>query len=327
MRLTLALAGALLLSGCQMLGMSGKEERAMPVAERGVPDSSPKHTAPKPGDQPVEQYAYWRFDAPHHRGFAHYLAEGYRRYSKQEDNEHDFEDAARFLARANAIEHGEMIGPETLLQRALPAYAVDDLIYARQRLTRMFDYGAREVLPIQTAAAQTAFDCWMEQQEENLQPHDVAKCRELFEREMARIEQHLVQRRPAEPVRTAEQVDPSLCDKPADTVLFDLDSHALRPGVPAQLTRVAQTLKQAPHLSLAISAHADRSGPDDRNMALSNRRLNAVVGGLTAAGVPRDAIVRAVPKGETEPRKPTPDGVREQANRRVELHYVCLGGV
>ena len=61
----------------------------------------------------VTRYEDWRFDGPEERGFPYYLAQNYRRYAKQEDNDHDFVNAAKFLARAAAVERGELVNPES----------------------------------------------------------------------------------------------------------------------------------------------------------------------------------------------------------------------
>ncbi|KAB2840710.1 MAG: OmpA family protein, partial [Burkholderiales bacterium] len=69
--------------------------------------------------------------------------------------------------------------------------------------------------------------------------------------------------------------------------------------------------------------HTDRSGTDQHNEALSKRRLDATVEALLAAGVSPEALARTHFYGETRPRVPTPDGVRLQDNRRVEIHFLC----
>jgi OOP family OmpA-OmpF porin len=69
---------------------------------------------------------------------------------------------------------------------------------------------------------------------------------------------------------------------------------------------------------ISPTGHADRAGSEDYNLALSLRRAEAVRDALIAAGIPADAITVAR-RGEDEPAVPTPDGVQEQANRRVEI--------
>ena len=72
--------------------------------------------------------------------------------------------------------------------------------------------------------------------------------------------------------------------------------------------------------SVGVSAtgHADRSGSEDYNLALSLRRADTVREALIAGGVGADAITTAG-RGESENAVPTADGVKEQANRRVEV--------
>jgi OOP family OmpA-OmpF porin len=53
-------------------------------------------------------------------------------------------------------------------------------------------------------------------------------------------------------------------------------------------------------------------------MALSLRRADSVREALIAGGADANAITVAG-RGESEPAVPTPDGVKEQANRRVEI--------
>jgi OmpA family len=69
---------------------------------------------------------------------------------------------------------------------------------------------------------------------------------------------------------------------------------------------------------ISATGHADRAGPEDYNMALSLRRADAVREALITSGVSPDAITVAG-RGESEPAVPTPHGVKEQANRRVEI--------
>jgi outer membrane protein OmpA-like peptidoglycan-associated protein len=69
---------------------------------------------------------------------------------------------------------------------------------------------------------------------------------------------------------------------------------------------------------IEVSGHADRSGSDAYNQALSMRRAEAVAAELTRRGVPRaEMVIQAF--GESRPLVPTADGAREPQNRRVEI--------
>lgn len=87
-----------------------------------------------------------------------------------------------------------------------------------------------------------------------------------------------------------------------------------RPQFEALLAEVARR----PGVEVQISGHSDRKGQDDDNDRLSELRALSVLEELAEAGIPRDQMV-AVGRGERDPRVPTPDGVEEIANRRVEV--------
>jgi len=69
-----------------------------------------------------------------------------------------------------------------------------------------------------------------------------------------------------------------------------------------------------------LAGHADRSGSTSYNVGLSQRRADAVRSYLSARGVP-DTRISSEAFGESQPRVPTADGVRELQNRRVEISY------
>ena len=294
------------------------------------PSASKDALPPPPSMAIVTPYSDWLFDGPEGRGFSFYLAQGYRRYAKHEDNANDFEDAAKFLHRAGAVERGERIEPEHLHLRILPVWAVDDLVYARQRLMRALSLGAAERLPKIAANAQVAFDCWMEQQEENIQPHDVARCRKDFEAFIVRLEYPPV-KLPAPlppapeckplPVYQPSPVAPA-CSRKVD-LFFDLDRHEITAAGQQSLREAVDYIRNTPGSRLELRAHADRSGSDQYNEALSRRRLNSTVSALQQMGLPLEQITVARHYGETRPRVATADGVREAANRRVEMHVLC----
>jgi OOP family OmpA-OmpF porin len=101
-------------------------------------------------------------------------------------------------------------------------------------------------------------------------------------------------------------------------VLFDFDRSNINVAGQAVLDQVLAEVARTGGVRISATGHADRSGPEDYNMALSLRRADSVREALIAGGVPADAITVAG-RGESEPAVPTPDGVKEQANRRVEL--------
>jgi len=101
-------------------------------------------------------------------------------------------------------------------------------------------------------------------------------------------------------------------------VFFDWDRSNLSQQAENTIGQAANAFKQTGAARVVATGHADRSGPDNYNMALSLRRANAVKDSLVRNGVPAGAI-QVIGKGESQPLVPTADGVREPQNRRVEI--------
>jgi len=105
-------------------------------------------------------------------------------------------------------------------------------------------------------------------------------------------------------------------------VFFDWDRSNLSAQAEATIQQAANAYRQTGAARVTATGHADRSGPEGYNMALSLRRANTVKDSLVRNGVPASAI-SVIGKGETQPLVPTADGVREPQNRRVEI---VIGG-
>lgn len=101
-------------------------------------------------------------------------------------------------------------------------------------------------------------------------------------------------------------------------VFFDWDRSDLSGQAQNTIQQAANTYKSTGAARITATGHADRSGPENYNMALSLRRANAVKDALVRDGVPAGAI-SVIGRGETQPLVPTADGVREPQNRRVEI--------
>ena len=105
---------------------------------------------------------------------------------------------------------------------------------------------------------------------------------------------------------------------PSFMVFFDWDRSNLSQQALTTIKQASDQFKATGNARITATGHADRSGPENYNMALSLRRANAVKDALVRDGVPATAI-SVVGKGESQPLVPTADGVREPQNRRVEI--------
>jgi outer membrane protein OmpA-like peptidoglycan-associated protein len=111
---------------------------------------------------------------------------------------------------------------------------------------------------------------------------------------------------------------PAPAATPSFMVFFDWDRSNLSQQALQTIGQAAASYKTKGSARITATGHADRSGPENYNMALSLRRANAVKDALVRNGVPATAIT-VIGKGETQPLVPTADGVREPQNRRVEI--------
>lgn len=101
-------------------------------------------------------------------------------------------------------------------------------------------------------------------------------------------------------------------------VLFALDSAALSDSAQNALQEITDHVLSGDVVRIEATGHADASGFRDYNMALSQKRAEAVRDSLIGMGV--DAEVIAIYwKGEEELLIATEDGVPEPRNRRVEI--------
>lgn len=103
------------------------------------------------------------------------------------------------------------------------------------------------------------------------------------------------------------------------SMLFASGKATLLPGARSRLDRVAEALKQQGEgKQIVVEGHADASGSNEVNDALSQQRAESVRSYLVSRGVP-DAAMRAIGKGENEPIADNATAVGRAANRRVEI--------
>lgn len=101
-------------------------------------------------------------------------------------------------------------------------------------------------------------------------------------------------------------------------VFFDWNSSTVSDDAASIIQDAAQSAMTLGVSRIELTGHADRSGAPGYNQALSLRRAEAVKAKLIELGLTSSEIV-TVGKGEGAPLVPTPDGVREPQNRRVEI--------
>jgi outer membrane protein OmpA-like peptidoglycan-associated protein len=108
-------------------------------------------------------------------------------------------------------------------------------------------------------------------------------------------------------------------------VFFEWDKSDITPEAASILDNAVGQYANCGSAQVMLAGHADRSGSATYNVALSQRRADAVKAYLVAHAIPDGAISEQA-FGESKPRVDTADGVREVQNRRVEITYGPASG-
>ena len=97
--------------------------------------------------------------------------------------------------------------------------------------------------------------------------------------------------------KTVEQLN---AEMPLADVMFNYDQSGIRDDQRATLQRNADYLRRWPSVRLSVEGHADARGTNEYNLALGERRANAVKEYLVGLGIATDRLV-VVSKGEEAP--------------------------
>lgn len=131
----------------------------------------------------------------------------------------------------------------------------------------------------------------------------------------------------AGPLEGTEVYDRSLVDGPVpgtqqdlvvnvgDRVFFDYDRYDLTPEGQRTLEMQADWLKRYPAVAVTIEGHADERGTREYNLALGERRANAVKSYLLALGI-ESSRVNTISYGKERPAVLGSNPAAWQQNRR-----------
>jgi OOP family OmpA-OmpF porin len=250
------------------------------------------------------QYQAVREMEPQGPAFNQGLRSGYLDFSDSLYDDWDMTDFGHFAFKAVDSAKGENVLPDRVESRKLAAADADELAAARARLMAALAQTGRKKAPFHAAGAQTAFDCWLERTEDGDSVEQIAVCKGRFEDELAEVERALTR------------------DGFGDAylVFFAWDQSTLTPVALTVLDQVEADYARGQPSPIVVAGHADRSGSEAYNLGLSERRAITVSDALSARGIPASSMTLEA-FGETLPRVPTEDGVREPQNRRVEIIF------
>lgn len=233
------------------------------------------------------------------------LYKGYLALAQAEHDEEDDEDRDYFADRAIRAAMNEKFEPQNITARDLPVDHLNEMAAARRELVFALYQGAETSVPEHAGEAQVAFDCWIQEQEEDLQPDDIGDCKARFDAAMAEIQANFS----PEPDKRLHTYRHTI------DVFFNLDSADLTTDSVERVAAMAGLLEAYEKPVLTVVGNADQSGADDYNVELSQKRADAVVAELAKHGVVPDAVVA---RGDQAPEIDV-GRAPEMLNRRVMM--------
>jgi outer membrane protein OmpA-like peptidoglycan-associated protein len=140
----------------------------------------------------------------------------------------------------------------------------------------------------------------------------------LMDRQEAELREQLASERTDHAIELERVRDDLLKLTMANEISFDFGSAAIKPTFKPTMSKLAEVLRKYDRNEITIIGHTDSTGSDSYNQVLSERRAVAVRDELTSLGVPPSRL-RAIGRGEFEPRADNGNEAGRQLNRRVEI--------
>ncbi len=248
---------------------------------------------------------------PRGSDFNRHLHADYLKLAEAERGEYDWGDGNRFALKALAAAEDQQVAPDAFYERRLPVTAEPEMKMARRELTDALEAGGRKRAPREAAAAQTSFDCWMQEQEEDHQSADIDACRDRFYASIGEVQRRLGLPVLAAPAKLGETF----------VVFFEIGSDKLTEQSVATVRGAAAAKSALMASKILVSGHADKLGDPEANLELSKRRAEAVRQLLLSAGIKAEDVSTAE-YGENRPRVATSDDEARRENRRVEINLL-----
>lgn len=238
-----------------------------------------------------------------------------------QNNKMDYADALHFARKGLASASGEVVLPEPISDWNLRPDHIEELAPARAGLIAALDRGGREQQPQIAAIAQARFDCWIERQEAEWSNKNIP-CKNQFLDALSKLGG--VPAVPPEtvmpPISATGPSGPLNVEDAKYLVFFDFDKSNIDASGQSVVDSIAAEAARQNLSAVNIVGHADKSGSEKYNQRLGMKRANAVREALQAKGI-EARLLRVESMGESAPMVPTPDGVREPANRRAEITF------
>lgn len=121
-------------------------------------------------------------------------------------------------------------------------------------------------------------------------------------------------------VEVPDYLNPNSLISKERSVYFDFDNFSVKPDYDSMLQRHGQYLTKNGQLAVKIEGSADERGSSEYNLALGQKRAEAVVKALKTYGV-RDGQMEATSWGKEHPKALGHDEAAWAQNRRADIAY------
>ncbi len=106
-----------------------------------------------------------------------------------------------------------------------------------------------------------------------------------------------------------------------NNLFFDTNKYDLKPQSRTELNRLIEFMRQYREVQIEVSGHTDNVGTPEANMALSEKRAQAVMTYLAGHGVAASRL-RSKGYGQSRPLEPNDSEDHRRLNRRIELRIL-----
>lgn len=124
----------------------------------------------------------------------------------------------------------------------------------------------------------------------------------------------------AMPVAIPAYLDPNSAISTKRSVYFDFDNYSVKQEFNASIDLQGKYLVSNPRVAVKIEGNADERGGSEYNLALGQKRAEAVRHALTAYGV-KDSQMETISFGKEKPKALGHDEVAWAQNRRADIQY------
>ncbi len=237
------------------------------------------------------------------------LTQHYLEFSEKEAQRHDWTDSSYFAEKGLMVGYGQTVTAEEIKSWNIAKDLKPELAAAREKLLSMTNERTRQQFPKESAEATFAFDCWLEELEENVHQHAISHCETRFHNALNDLEFVRLE---------AEEAELPPTNNTAYLVYFGYNLTQFNEASAQIVNQVISDVMHNAPSEILIHGHTDSRGGENYNMSLSEERALSVLEALVAGGIPAN-ILKYFAFGETDPAIDKGDNAVEPKNRRVEI--------